>query len=70
MILRRVVVLVAMLGSGCGEHGDRRDRPQPPLPVLAVAKPHLAPVLLPPAVVPKRVVIISEDGMRPDVLTE
>ena len=65
MILRRVVVLVAMLG--CGE---RRDHPQPPLPVLAVAKPHVPPPLPPPSIVPKRVVIISEDGMRPDVLTE
>ncbi|HET9988031.1 MAG TPA: alkaline phosphatase family protein, partial [Kofleriaceae bacterium] len=65
MILRRVVVLVAVLGCG-----PDRALPQPPLPVLALVKPRTAPPPRPAPVVPKRVVIISEDGMRPDVLTE
>jgi predicted AlkP superfamily pyrophosphatase or phosphodiesterase len=40
-----------------------------PLPNLTVKKKVLAPAP-PPPIMPKRVVIISEDGMRPDVLTE
>jgi hypothetical protein len=40
-----------------------------PLPNLTVKRKVLAPAP-PPPIMPKRVVIISEDGMRPDVLTE
>jgi predicted AlkP superfamily pyrophosphatase or phosphodiesterase len=55
-------------------HGDPAP-PPPPLPV-AIATPTVAPApvskpaVKPPVVTPRRVVIISEDGMRPDVLTE
>jgi len=69
-VIDRRVVVPLVLGAvvGCGSRDDRR-LPQPPLPVLAVAKPHVAPPP-PPVILPKHVVIISEDGMRPDVLTE
>lgn len=63
--MKRALVVVAALG--CGTH----DAPPLPPPAVAPVAHAPAPVVAPapPPAPPKRVVIISEDGMRPDVLT-
>lgn len=62
---RRAVVLVAAIGC----RGSAPPAPQvgvaPPPPVIVKKA-----IVAPKPIVPKHVVIISEDGMRPDVLTE
>ena len=72
---RRIALVVALAASAC--RGPARDaqphaQSKPPAPVAARLKP-IAPAPAPapqrPLLVPQRVVIISEDGLRPDALT-
>jgi predicted AlkP superfamily pyrophosphatase or phosphodiesterase len=62
--VNRCCALVVLAACGTPD-----QNPPLPLPNLTVKKKVLAPAP-PPPIMPKRVVIISEDGMRPDVLTE
>jgi predicted AlkP superfamily pyrophosphatase or phosphodiesterase len=66
-MLKRVIGALAVM-TACRGTAPAPPEPPAPTPPLAVVAPPPAPVP-PPAPEVKRVVIISEDGLRPDVLT-
>src|SRR4029078_12865914 len=77
-VVRRNVVALLLActlpsaGLGCHRKADKTAPPSPPAPVAAAPRPVEAAAPKPPAQVRaaiKHVVIISEDGLRPDALT-